>query len=225
MIGIIIQARMGSSRLPGKILKPIGSKSLLGHIIYRLGYLKSKADIIVATSINPVDDAVINFCNDQKIAYYRGSEDNVLSRYYECAQAYGFDNVVRLTGDNPFVDIEELDNLINNHIDTKADYSHSFTVLPYGVGSEIFTFNALEKSYVNGYEPNHLEHVNEYILENPDKFSINVFTDIDDAKHHPEVRLTVDTPDDYIKACYIVDNCPNEFVTTEEAIKLCLQYV
>ena len=225
MLGIIIQARMGSTRLPGKILKKIGAKSLLEHIIFRLSYLKNKTDIVIATSTSPVDKIVYYFCAEKSIKCFRGSEDNVISRYYECAQYYGFKNIVRLTADNPFVDIEELDNLIESHIYTKADYSHSFEVLPIGVGAEVLTFDALEKSYREGNKPNHFEHINEYIWENPSKFNINVFSDVKKSKQYPNICLTVDTIEDYNKACFIAENCPDEFITTEEAIRLCLQYV
>jgi len=224
MTGIIIQARMGSTRLPGKILKKIGNKALLEHILFRLSYLKSEITTVIATTFNPVDDTVYDFCRDKNINCYRGSEDNVLSRYYECSKLYGFKNIVRLTADNPFNDIEELDRLIESHIRTCADYSHSFKVLPAGVGAEIFKFDALEKSYLNGNKPNHLEHVNEYIQENPSEFNINIFTDVKESKRHPNIRLTVDTLEDYKKACFIVENCQDKFITTEEAVRLCLLY-
>jgi spore coat polysaccharide biosynthesis protein SpsF len=224
MTGVIIQARMGSTRLPGKILKKIGNKTLLEHIIFRLSYLKSEAGIVIATSLNSSDDVVYNFCEEKNIKCYRGSEDNVLSRYYECSKLYGFENIIRLTADNPFTDIEELDRLIESHIATGADYSHSFSILPIGVGAEIFTFNALEKSYREGNKPNHLEHVNEYIWDNSTSFKITILTDVKKSKQFPNVRLTIDTIEDYNKACFIVENCLGEFITTEEAIKLCLRY-
>jgi spore coat polysaccharide biosynthesis protein SpsF len=205
-------------------LQQIGGKTLLGHIVYRLGFLKSEADIVIATSTAPADDAVADFCTQNNVKCFRGSENNVLSRYYECARLYGYENVARLTADNPFVDIEELAALITSHIRTNADYSQSFSVLPVGVGTEVFTFAALERSFREGHKPNHIEHVNEYIWENPDKFKINVFTDVPEAKRRPDLSLTVDTAEDYEKACYIVENSADEYITTEEALKLCLQY-
>lgn len=224
MNGIIIQARMGSARLPGKVLREIGKKTLLEHILFRLTYLKKGFTIVIATSVNPLDDTVQAFCEQKNVKCYRGSEENVLSRYYECAKIYDFENIMRLTADNPFVDIEELERLIKSHIDTNADYSHSFTQLPVGTGAEIFTFKALEKSWQKGTKPNHLEHVNEYIWENPSIFKINILG-VKPTKQFPNIRLTVDTLEDYKRACFIVKNSSNEFITTEEAIKLCLQYV
>ena len=133
MVGIIIQARMGSHRLPGKILKDFDGKTLLGHIIYRLSYLQFPVKIVIATSNSKQDDPVEFFCRKEGILCFRGSEHNVLKRYYECAVAYGFQNIVRMTGDNPFCDVEELDKLIEYHLKMKNDFSENFSVLQYMV--------------------------------------------------------------------------------------------
>jgi spore coat polysaccharide biosynthesis protein SpsF len=215
---------MGSTRLPKKVLKQIGDKNLLEHILYRLEFLKSNVNIVIATSNLLKDDEIENFCKKNNILCFRGSEQNVLERYYLCAKENSFNHIVRLTGDNPFTDIEELDNLINLHIDSKSDYSRSFFSLPKGVGSEIFTFDALEQSYLYGKKENHLEHVNEYIEENEDKFKISELK-VTNEKNRPNVSLTVDTLDDYNKACFIVEKSKNEYITTQEAIEQCLQYV
>ncbi|AQR96983.1 cytidylyltransferase domain-containing protein [Clostridium saccharoperbutylacetonicum] len=224
MIGIIIQARMGSSRLPGKIMKRIGNKTLLEHIFYRLSFLKNNVKVVLATSISLKDDVVEEFCLKNNINLYRGSEENVLERYYLCSKKYGFSQIVRLTGDNPFVDIEELDNLIDLHINTQSDFSNSFKALPIGVGAEIFNFNALEQSYINGKELHHIEHVDEYMIENPQLFKTTTLS-VHSSKNFPHIRLTVDTLEDYKKACFIVEQSKEEFIDTEEAVKLCLEYV
>ena len=215
---------MGSTRLPGKVLKKIGDKTLLEHIIFRLNKLKNNAKVVIATSNLKKDDELEDFCKLNNILCFRGSEQNVLQRYYLCAKENDFNHTVRLTGDNPFIDIEELDNLIDLHINTKSDYSRSFAVLPKGVGSEIFTFKALELSYKLGKKENHKEHVNEYIEENENKFKISELKVIE-KKTRPNISLTVDTPEDYKKACFIVKNTKSEYITTQEAIKSCLQYV
>lgn len=223
-IGIIIQARMGSTRLPGKVLKKIGDKNLLEHILFRLESLKHDAKVIIATSNLKKDNQLEKFCKKNDIPCFRGSEQNVLERYYLCAKENNFTHIVRLTGDNPFVDIEELDNLIDLHLDSKSDYSRSFSVLPKGVGSEIFTFEALEQNYKHGDKENHKEHVNEYIEENESKFKISEL-EVVKEKNKPEISLTVDTQGDYKKACFIVENSKSKYITTQEAIDLCLQYV
>lgn len=223
MTGIILQARMGSTRLPGKILKDIGGKTLLGHIVHRLGFLRNPAKLVIATSALPADDAVEKFCAGRGVDCFRGSELNVLERYYLCARKYGFSAVVRMTGDNPFPDIEELDRLIELHKSSGAAYCHSFKTLPVGAGAEIFSFAALEQSFREGKEPHHLEHVDEYMIEHPELFPTAQLV-TPPEKNRPEVRLTVDTPQDYLRACYIAEHAAGEFVTTQEAIKLCSQF-
>lgn len=223
MTGIIIQARTGSTRLPGKILKVINDRTLLDHIIDRLKELKEEAVVVIATSTLPGDDAVEKFCKEKGVVCFRGSESNVLSRYYECAKEHGFDHIVRLTADNPFVDVEEVDRLIAYHKECGNDFTESFSQLPIGVGVEIFSYAALEEDMAKASMPHHFEHVDEYILENMDKFKTGTLQ-VPESKHMPDVRLTVDTQEDYEKACYIAAHCKTGLATTEEAVALCLQF-
>lgn len=223
MTGIIIQARTGSTRLPGKILKPINDRTLLDHIIDRLQELKEEAVIVIATSTLPGDDSVEQFCREKGVLCFRGSESNVLSRYYECAKEQGFDHIVRLTADNPFVDVEEVDRLIAYHKACGNEFTESFSQLPIGVGAEIFSFPALEEDMAKASMPHHFEHVDEYILENMDKFKTGTLQ-VAESKNKPDVRLTVDTQEDYEKACYIAAHSKTGLATTEEAIALCWQY-
>ncbi|MDD2806228.1 MAG: hypothetical protein PHV33_11785 [Elusimicrobiales bacterium] len=223
MIGIIIQARMGSTRLPGKVLKKIGPKTLLAHILYRLEFLKTSATLVVATGDSSTDNPVQRFCAENGVRCFRGSEANVLERYYLCAKQYGFSDVVRMTGDNPFPDIEELDRLIRLYKTSDADFCHSFKSLPIGVGAEIFSIAALARSYREGKAQHHVEHVDEYILEHPELFKTSEL-EVDKTKNRPDVRLTVDTDEDYRRACFIVGNARGEFVSTLEAIELCSHF-
>lgn len=224
MTGLILQARMGSTRLPGKVFKIIGDKPLLGHIIERVRTLKHSVTIVVATTVNPEDDDIERFCQDERVECFRGSEENVLERYYLCAKKYGFSDIVRLTADNPFIDVEELGRLIERHKTTGSDYTHSFGVLPVGVGAEVFTLETLESSYRHATKMNHFEHVNEYIQENPDLFNITVL-EVAPEKRRPDVRLTVDTEEDLRRASFIVENGRDNYITTERAIELCLRFV
>lgn len=223
MTGIIIQARMGSSRLPGKVLKDIGNKKLLEHIMYRLSYLQSEAAVVIATSSLDKDDLIADFCALHGWNCFRGSEENVLERYYFCARQYGFTEIIRLTADNPFYDIEEIDKLIDLFKKSDAQYANSLDVLPYGVGAEIFSFDALEKSYNEATLPHHFEHVNEYILENPEIFK-TLYLPAVDEKCFPQTRLTVDTEEDYKRACYIWENSSDEFISTMQAIKFAKEF-
>jgi spore coat polysaccharide biosynthesis protein SpsF len=124
---------------------------------------------------------------------------------------------VRLTADNPFTDVEELDRLIDRHLAENNDYTHSFGVLPLGVGAEIFTRAALEQSSRDGHAPNHREHVNEYVQENPHIFRIGKL-DVAANKNHPEISLTVDTEEDYLRACRIAGRSPGRWISTLEAL-------
>ncbi|MEK9285546.1 NTP transferase domain-containing protein [Bradyrhizobium sp. ISRA442] len=221
-LGVIIQARMGSTRLPGKVLRPIGGKPLLGHVLDRAQALRHPATVVVATTLEPRDDAIFEFCKRRGTELFRGSEANVLDRYYQCARLHGFDHVVRLTADNPFTDIAELDRLIDLHLSRQADFSHSFRVLPIGVGAEIFRFDALKETAERSTEPHHFEHVDEYMLEHPERFRTEQL-DAAAGKEYPQARLTVDDETDYRRACYIVEHTDGE-ITTERAIALCLQF-
>jgi spore coat polysaccharide biosynthesis protein SpsF len=222
-VGVIVQARMGSTRLPGKILEPIAGKPLLGHILARMDCLRSAATVVIATGTAPRDDVVADFCAGLRINCFRGSEEDVLARYRECARQWGFEHIVRLTGDNPFTDIEELDRLIEFHIAGGYDFSCSFEDLPIGVGAEIFTFDALERSFRDGDAPPHREHVDEYILENRELFRIGHLS-IPVKKRHPDARLTVDTPEDLARVRFIAERASGAWPTTEEAIELCSRF-
>lgn len=218
MTGIIIQARMGSTRLPGKILKDFEGKTLLGHILCRLRQrVKADVEIVFATSTLAIDDVVEIFCNNQNVKCFRGDEQNVLSRYYKCAEQNHYEHIVRMTGDNPFPDIDELNRLITYHIENKMDFSENFSVLPVGVGMEIFSFGALKESMLYASLPKHYEHADEYILDYKEKFQFGTLS-VTKEKNRPDVRLTVDTQEDYERACYILKRAGTEYVETEMAI-------
>jgi|APSaa5957512535_1039671.scaffolds.fasta_scaffold87077_2 spore coat polysaccharide biosynthesis protein SpsF len=215
-IGVIIQARMGSTRLPGKVLKPIAGKLLIEHVLGRLKGLNNKVLPVIATSKLRLNNVIEDYCKG-RVDCFRGDELDVLGRYYHCAKQYGFDYVVRLTADNPFTDIGELDRLIDMHLVGGYDYSHSFNTMPIGVGAEIFTMNALEVSYNKGLLHNHREHVNEFIHENSHQFHIGELN-VPSIKIAPKLRLTVDTNEDYENACKLAESVAPEWVSTEIAI-------
>ena len=213
---------MGSTRLPGKVLRLIGHLPLLGHVLGRLALLKHEINAVVATSILSQDDAIADYCEHLKVNCFRGSELDVLDRYYQSAKQYGFKHVVRLTADNPFTDIEELDRLIELHLQETNAFTYSFTELPIGIGAEIFSFNALEKSWQEGRVAHHREHVDEYMLENPTMFKTGVLH-VPMTKKMPDLRLTVDTEDDWRQADALMQQADGKWLTTERLIKLCSQ--
>jgi len=214
---------MGSSRLPGKVLRPINGTPLLGRILDRLSHLRHHATVVVATTVEARDDAVVHYCEQRNTGVFRGSESNVLDRYYQCAKASGFEQVIRLTADNPFVDVEELDRLVDLHLSRQADFSHSFAQLPIGVGAEIFRFSALAQSAEASTAPHHFEHVDEFMLEHPERFE-TVELEVSAEKNHPKVRLTVDDETDFRRACFIAERAGIDHVTTEQAVALCSQF-
>jgi len=211
---------MGSTRLPGKVLRPIGPLPLLGHVLGRLAMLRHPVKAVVATSALSQDDAIADFCVDSEVDCFRGSEQDVLDRYYQCAKQYKLVHVVRLTADNPFTDMEELDRLIDLHLKEGNAFTHSFGQLPVGVGAEIFAFNALEQSWLEGHAPHHREHVDEYMLENPAIFKTGTL-DVPETKNRPDLRLTVDTENDWTKASSLVRRSNGGWLTTEQIIDLC----
>lgn len=221
-LGIVIQARIGSTRFPGKVLRPIAGRPMLAHVLGRLQHLRHAATVVVATTVLPQDDAVVAWCAEHGVACFRGDELDVLDRYLRCAEAYGFAHVVRLTADNPFTDIEELDRLIDFHLAQCFDYTHAFGLMPVGVGAEIFTFAALQRSHTEGHAPHHREHVNEYIQEHPELFTSGQLQ-VPTAKLNPELRLTVDTEEDWRRACELADQAGDTWLNTEGAIALCMR--
>lgn len=216
-IGLVVQARMGSTRLPGKVLMPVGERVLLAHIAARMACVPGV--LVIATSTNPENDSIEDFCRREAVPCFRGSEDNVLERYVRCAEHFGFEHIVRLTGDNPFPDASSLLALLRLHLAETADFSTSFEVLPLGVGCEIFTLAALRLSLDKAYAPHHFEHVDEYLLENKDKIR-HVALPAQVSTCFPDVRLTVDTPEDMERVRRLV-SLGGDMLTTEEALRLC----
>jgi len=207
---VFLQARMGSTRLSGKSLMKILGRPLLAHAIDRLRLIPNIEDIIVLTTNLASDDIIEKWCKDNLISCFRGSDKNVLERYYHASMEFGATNVLRATGDNPFVEPYCAARLLESHLSRKVDYSSNKSeigsTLPDGLGIEIFTRAALKRSFLCSTFPHHFEHVNEYILENPDDFRI--YRDIkagnlDDYSH---IRLTVDTQEDFRRATDIISS-------------------
>jgi len=195
--GIIIQARMGSSRLPGKILLPVKSKPIFQCQIDRLRDVE--CPIIVATTTEPSDTAVVNFAIVNKLDFFRGSESNVLERYYLCAKQYKLDVVIRLTSDCPLIDPVLINESLSAYLEEKDDYLYLSNSLsrtyPRGFDFEIFSFALLEDAYKNATDNWDKEHVTPYIGANKSgKVRIKqVMNDEDNSRF----RLTLDTKEDF----------------------------
>ena len=222
---IIIQARTGSTRLPNKVLTPINNEFLLTHCIKRLKNISNQVPVIVATTHQKNDDEIVNISNLEKVDCYRGSETDVLDRYYKTAIKFKAKYIIRATADNPLVDIDEAGRLIYELKNGNWDYvtmveNVNGNALPIGAGLEGFTIDSLEKSYRNAITDNQKEHVNEYILENPQYFKIKRIK-CKDYNNCPRLRLTIDTKEDLKFIKKIASSFPGRFnsLRTEEIIK------
>ena len=207
---IIIQARIGSLRLPGKVLKKILGKPILWHIINRLKSINNKK-IVVATSGSQKDKKIINFCKKNKVNYFAGSERNVLDRFYRAAKKFNGLNIIRITGDCPLIDSKIIKKLINLYFLKKFDHvgvatgagvnKMKLNKFPDGLDAECFKFSALEKAWLNANSNSEKEHVTPYIWKREKKFKIGILRAKND---YSKFRWTLDNKDDFklIKILY-----------------------
>lgn len=199
---IIIQARMGSKRLPGKVLMSIKGKTILAHIVERLRHCESIQDIVVATSIEKKDNVVEDECNNIKVKCFRGSEEDVLSRYYNAALKNKADLIIRITGDCPVIDHLIIDKMIEKFCELdkikKIDYMSNFDIMkntfPRGMDVEIIKMDTLEVAYKYAEKLSEREHVTPYIYNNPNKFKLMGYINEEDLSSY---RLTLDTKEDF----------------------------
>jgi len=193
----IVQARMNSTRLPGKVLKLILGKPILWYILNSLKRSKTINKIVIATTTSKIDDKVANFANKMKIEVFRGSEKDVLKRYYDAARKYQADFIVRICADCPLIDPKVIDRVIHSALQSNKDYSTNNMpkTYPLGYDVEVFTMNALSKAHKSTKNKNDREHVTLYLERKPNLFSHNII--LAPTKYRkPTWRLTVDTPED-----------------------------
>ncbi|AWI03683.1 cytidylyltransferase domain-containing protein [Clostridium drakei] len=201
----IVQARIGSTRLPGKVLKKVCGKTVLEHDIDRLKRVKNIDEIVIATTNLQQDDIIVKESERLGVKYFRGSEKNVLSRYYYAAKENNAEVIVRVTSDCPLIDSEITEEIIQYYIDNNYKYDYvSNTVArtyPRGLDTEVFSFTALEKAFCETVLDKDKEHVTPYIWEDTNTFKLGYFVnDID----YSDLRWTLDTKDDFelIKTIY-----------------------
>ena len=197
MIGAIIQARMDSRRLRGKVLKKIFNKPMLFYQIERLKKSKLLNKIIVATTVNKNDDKIINFCIRNQISYFRGDENNVLKRYIDCAKSYDITQIVRLTADCPLLEVGLLDKMIKEHCNNKYHYTSNNIkgLWPDGLDIEIIKLKTLIQINNNIKLDSDREHVTTFIKKNLNNFS---FKKIQPYTNYSHIRLTVDQKEDFL---------------------------
>ena len=200
MIGVIIQARMNSTRLPGKVLKRLGNKAILDLQIERIKEAKRVESIIVATTTESCDDIIEYFCNENGIKCFRGSENDVLSRYYQCAQDSNLETIVRLTADCPLIDPIVIDKVVDLYLKSNVDYAAN-TVPPEtsrwpdGSDVEVFSFKSLKRAYIEASANEDREHVTFFFWKNKENgFKTAQLSNLIDWSKY---RFTVDYPEDF----------------------------
>jgi spore coat polysaccharide biosynthesis protein SpsF len=198
---IIIQARMTSSRLPGKILLPLGEKPILQVMIERLTRLKHPHKIIIATTNDDSEGPIIDFCKKHQIDCFKGHPNDVLKRFYDTAKSHQLqpnDLVIRLTSDCPFIDPQIIDNMLLFYKNNSYDYvSNAINkTYPLGLSAEIFSFKMLCEAHQEAKKPFEREHVTPFMYHtNPKNYKIGSFEDTQNNAHY---RLTIDEKDDYL---------------------------
>jgi spore coat polysaccharide biosynthesis protein SpsF len=190
----VIQARMGSTRLPGKVLFPVGGKTVLAWVVHRARLARLAGEITVATSEHARDDAVADACVDIGISCFRGSEIDVLDRYRRAARAYAADAIVRITADCPLLDPELLDKIIEAYLSGGVDYVSAEGV-PRGLAQEIISTTTLEWAWRHAKSAEDREHVTIYVVDRPAEFRV-VMLPPPSGLDLPDWRLTLDTPED-----------------------------
>ena len=188
----ILQARMGSTRLPGKVLKELSGQPVLYHIIKRVEQVPGIDKIIVATTEEQIDNSIENYVNSLGISCFRGSSNNVLDRFYQAATATCADVIIRLTADNPLVDPRVLEQLLDYFAGCGYEYAAT-SGYPIGLGTEIFTYRALATAYKNARLPYEKEHVTPYMYREGQTVG-RLVAPVDQSS----LRFTMDTPEDYV---------------------------
>jgi len=195
--GCIIQARMGSTRLPGKVMMNVeDQKPVLYFVIKQLQECKLIDKIIVATTTNEEDEEIVNYIKNLGIDCFRGNPKDVLDRYYQCAKEYSISSVVRIPSDKPLIDPEIVDKVISMFENNSYDYITNFLpnpTFPSGTEVEIFSINALKKAWENAKLPSEKEHVTPYFSNHQDEFKI---THIKNSENLSHLRWAVDKMED-----------------------------
>jgi spore coat polysaccharide biosynthesis protein SpsF (cytidylyltransferase family) len=203
----IIQARMGSARLPNKVMIPVLGKPLLGWMLGRVACCPEISETVVATTMDVRDDVIAQFTESAGFQVYRGSEDDVLDRYYQAARLMMPDAVARITADCPLMDPEVLGSMVREFESGKADFISNSEPLPSswpdGMDISIMSFAALEKAWRYAIKPSEREHVTFYFWNNPQEFKCERIEHIPDLSKY---RLTIDYPEDFLVIKAIIEH-------------------
>ncbi len=204
---LIVQARMGSERLPGKPLKKVLGKTLFEYLIERLRRVKYADEVVLATTTLPKDDPLAALSQSLKISYFRGSEEDVLDRFLQAGKFFRADVVVRISGDCPLIDPALIDEAIRFFLDHYPQYDHVSNCLnrtyPRGMDVEVFSMSSLEKVAKESSLPEEREHVTVYYYRHPETFVLGSLEGKRDLSHY---RWTVDTQEDFMLISKMLEN-------------------
>ena len=227
----IIQTRFNSTRLPGKVLKTIGNKTVLEYVISQSLCATNLNNVIIATTTNPQDQIIVDFCKNHNIDYFCGSEFDVLDRYYQCAKKFNLDPIVRITSDCPLIDPNVIDLIIDEFLKNHHDYvSNNMSFegnnwidsecnFPQGMTVEISSFKALESAWKNAKKPSEREHVFPYVQFHPELFRVKNIKHPSDLSH---IRCTIDREDDLSFLRKLVEYLPPtlQFITINDIVQV-----
>lgn len=192
----IVQARVGSSRLPGKVLLPLAGKKVLEHVVQRVRRARRVVKVVVATTIAEEDLKIAGLCAEKKICLYVGSEEDVLDRYYQAARLFRADHIVRITADCPAIDPRIIDRVVSYHLESQSDYTSNTMseTFPDGQDVEVFTVAALSRAWKEAILVSQREHVTPYMKENPKLFKLK---NVSHGENLGKMRWTLDQAEDY----------------------------
>lgn len=220
----IVQARMTSTRLPGKVLKKLAGKTVIWHVFNQLSFSQKINKIILATSTDPSDDLLEEWAIKNNKNFFRGDLDNVLKRFYDTAKKFNGEVIVRITADCPLIDPKVVDKVVEKFINGDYDYLSNTNppTFPDGLDTEVFTFNALKEANENAKLKSELEHVTPYIRNHPEKFKLGNFSG---TTNYENYRWTLDNPEDYKFLTAIFDNLykENSFIDHKAVLKFISQ--
>ena len=220
----IIQARLGSTRLPYKMMLSLHGKPIIEWVVKRVQKSKLLDDVVVAIPITEDNDVLARYLQELKVKVFRGSESNVLNRFYESVKNEKASQIVRVCADNPLIDGREIDNLIDFYRKNSCDYAYNHipknNLYPDGFGAEIISFDLLKNLNEIVQTQHHKEHCLSFITDNKEKYVIKTFDPLDIDLHHPELKFDVDTFDDYYK---LAMKDLDIDMTSQEVVKLFLE--
>ncbi len=216
MIGAIVQARMTSSRLPGKVMMEIQGRPVIDYLFERLSFCRKLQTVVLATTTNREDDPVIEYSQQKGIPFFRGSEHDVLDRYYQAALRFGITHIMRITGDCPLLDPDICDRLIEAYLNEQVDYIVTAQTYAEGLDCEVFSFEALETAWKDAKLQTEREYVTQYFHNHSDHFKMSILpSEKDDSKY----RFTVDEKEDFVVVKAILEGLSRQgkdFFTSED---------